>query len=1419
LWHWQQQIEKMDEAELLDREDFALDGEELEEYCKNHGLCNLCAQTKTHKRVFRLKKKNKWQPLTTQTLQGGYLVYKGFCLKPGCFTLEQAKRMLGETSPSGEIMRGVVKGKKKGKTSRLLRKKKGTKSSESAAGNLDAMTGISGFSDGRPKKMSSRSSNRSTTRSLSSEIRRDDDDISVASAMTTMTSQSKVRMSLKELLKEHGGQVLDVSSTRLHHVHITELINSLKVADTLQALILEGCRLNDNEIEVIGNGLAVDYVNAPLKRLSFRSNRMGNRGAVSLQEFFRKTRTLEELDLSKNQIGSRGASSTLHAFRSNSSTKIKMINLAHNEIWDPDDGSFFATNTTIELLNLEGNFIHDEGIEAIARGIWQNRGTNLERLYLGWNGIGDDGCIQLAKMLESNTKLVTLGLGENDITSIGARAILASMASNSTLKEITGLYHNQIDRKFIIVAIKQLLQSNNGGSTEPKSEENSILEESLAAMETLAEPLGSKLPPPNEEGSEGSLDWAEKLYTVADTHGAQVHLVDNDGGEATEQAPALSKAENGVNGHAKDEAVFKELPAPVTDFDRLMVFQSAPLAYFNRETSLYLNVPLQNFDHERTVLKNSVKEAERFEATIQVEVEAGKLGRLRTFFEKGTSRVLHLSCYGHPEQLTFENGTGSVEILEVEELRSLVQSAKCPLQLVVVNSFYSGRIGRVFLEAGVPHVVCCHHTETFRDKAASHFTKNLYHALASNKSLKQAFHLAKEAVRINDFSKNIDRYVLLPQKAENDFYHDIPVFFTKPVPPSGIMGNPFESMPHGIIPHLPKHFIGREVDMFEILEALRVDDVVRVGGSEGTGKFAVVAAVCRYINQRRKMFNFDQIFWLPTGKDVHPEPDTLFGDLVELTTRMLNGEDVWEDEEALLCGERIQVELEGMRTLLAIDSRKFNTEMSSLSLERFIGDLLNNSAVDVKVILITSARESFEEGESDTIHLGPINFKSTSLLFGEVSRFITANGCPAAQSPDEFAALMVPPSISKLQDESKFSSSRRTDLMSMMGDGNPKWVIRAAKTMPAPQFIAMIGRANAPEVRVDSNQSLRSSISKWSSQRDSAVANKNYLRAADLEKVLVELDDLSSQFPSVENLQKQEQELQKKLAAAMANKQYRDGNNIKREILGLKRLIMQEKRSSSAEQEITAANRMDDLKKQMANIMKIAKSSSFSEMDNIANPEVVSGTFTLGTAYHNCELCIYPGNVLEFDPGDDLGAAVCWTNECCDLKNHERGQAMTEWGGRYLAKDISSLPGITRTRWGLAKCGSGNAVIVGPGNYEDLLVHCIILAVGPLSPNCDDVFEADDEDSLHYISIMLRSCIRSCLILAKHSQVQSLAFPPITTRMGGATYEQTLRMGFKAMVEEAKHSDLNTLHIVASTEEEASKLIAMALDMGLAMQK
>jgi len=1480
------------------KEALVFDGEGLEEYCKKHGLCNLCAVTKTHKRVFRIAKKNKWQPLTVKNREE-YVVYKGYCVRPGCFTLEQAKRLLGEIGPNDSPAttttsastngqgtyvsqnpesafvagRNAEPGKKERKgISRLLLGKGRKKSSNGIAGGVGSLDGMTGISMEKTKKSGSSSSSvksgSSVTGSISkssvarSEIRRDDDEVSVASNYTSMTSASNVRLSLAQLLEENAGSMLDLSSTRLHHNHLTELVNALSIASSLDTLILENCKLNDNEIEILGNGLSKTSSVAPIKRLSFRSNGMGNRGAVSLHHFFLKTSTLEALDLSKNQIGSRGASATLQAFRDNPNCALRMLNLAHNEIWDPDDGTFFANNTTLELINLEGNFIHDEGIEAIVKGMRANPGCVVQSLFLGWNGIGDEGCMQIAAMLETNCSLLTLGLGENDITSVGARALLASLAENATLREITGLYHNQIDRKFIVAAIKRLLQSHSEAfeANDLSLDQSREFEASLSAMETLAEPLGNNLPPP-EEMSEGSLDWADKLYGPGEG-GQVVPIVDRDypgvalgdfdkamnqGPDDTtdgpESAPGQDDEEPSRTPGQDDEEpsrkpitrpppppsttkqikpiTFESMPKPQTDFDRITVFQSAPLAAPDRETNSLLGVPLQDYDYERYALRKTMEAAEKIGASIDLDFQPGSAEHLRAFFDEGTSRVLHLSCFGHPDYLAFENDSGQIETISPEELPRLIKmqsSGVCPLTLVIVNSFHSGRIGKAFVDAGVPHVVCCHHTETFRDKAATGFVKNLYRGLVTNKSLKQSFSLAQEAVRVEEISKHVDRYVLLPQKPEDDPYHDVPIFYTTSVPPVGM--NDAEEQRPDILPILPKYFIGREVEIHDILEALKVDDIVRIGGPKGSGKTSIAAATCRYVEQRRSVLGFDEVFWLPPAHGFYPVQDTLYADLCQLVKRMMKDGDMFEDEATMEISDRIQAELETTRALIAIDSRKFARDTAAENLELFLGELFNKEEVNVKVIVIASSQElnasgrsDDEQEEEDTIRLKPIDFKSTALLFGEVSRFITANGCPAAQSPDEFAALIVPPSIAKFHGD-KFSSSRRTHLMRLMGNGNPMDVIKAGKTMPASTFIQLIGMANTPEVHIDSYKTMVRALERWSLQRDIAVDAKNFLRAADLEVVLNEIEELRPKFPSIDDLLAKEQELQRKLNHAMSKKEYAKGNVIKREILTLKKVIMGEKRATSASQ--AAKEQIERIQGQMSNILKIAH-SSFTDLDKLVEPEVSAASFSLGSAYHHCDVSIYAGSVVHFDPGSDLGAIISWTNECCDLQVNESGRELIEYGGGMLARDISSLPGITKTRWGLGKCGTGNAVIVGPGNYDDLKVHCVILAVGPLSPDGTAKILSDDEDSLHYVKIMMRSCIRSGLILAKHSQVQSIAFPTLTTEVGSDTYEQTLLMGLKILVEEAKHSDLNNLHIVAKDEEESTRLIAMAIELGLTM--
>lgn len=92
----------------------------------------------------------------------------------------------------------------------------------------------------------------------------------------------------------------------------------------------------------------------------------------------------------------------------------------------------------------------------------------------------------------------------------------------------------------------------------------------------------------------------------------------------------------------------------------------------------------------------------------------------------------------------------------------------------------------------------------------------------------------------------------------------------------------------------------------------------------------------------------------------------------------------------------------------------------------------------------------------------------------------------------------------------------------------------------------------------------------------------------------------------------------------------------------------------------------------------------------------------------DCEVAIYPWSVVYFDPGDDMGAAICWTNECCGMWLHDDGWQMVKYGRPNFAKDIGSLPGITKTHWGLVKCGTTrNAVNIGPRNDDDLEVHCV----------------------------------------------------------------------------------------------------------------
>ena len=72
-----------------------LQGENFQAYARKNGLCDICGKFQTHEKHGRIFKKV-LIPLTVTNDKGEYQVYKGMCIQPTCYTLDEAKQHLGE---------------------------------------------------------------------------------------------------------------------------------------------------------------------------------------------------------------------------------------------------------------------------------------------------------------------------------------------------------------------------------------------------------------------------------------------------------------------------------------------------------------------------------------------------------------------------------------------------------------------------------------------------------------------------------------------------------------------------------------------------------------------------------------------------------------------------------------------------------------------------------------------------------------------------------------------------------------------------------------------------------------------------------------------------------------------------------------------------------------------------------------------------------------------------------------------------------------------------------------------------------------------------------------------------------------------------------------------------------------------------
>ena len=151
----------------------------------------------------------------------------------------------------------------------------------------------------------------------------------------------------------------------------TRLVSALTEARALRKVDLSSCGLGTSA----GTALAavLDENGCPLERLDLRGNALGAEGAIAMAGALKHSKMLKALNLAHNLIGADGVRALAEAL---------------------------AGDTSVRELDIQHNGCGDEGCAAL-----ETHGFgNIERIFLGFNGIGADGARSLAEALRKRRR-------------------------------------------------------------------------------------------------------------------------------------------------------------------------------------------------------------------------------------------------------------------------------------------------------------------------------------------------------------------------------------------------------------------------------------------------------------------------------------------------------------------------------------------------------------------------------------------------------------------------------------------------------------------------------------------------------------------------------------------------------------------------------------------------------------------------------------------------------------------------------------------------------------------------------------------------------------------------------------------------------------------------------------------------------
>ena len=173
------------------------------------------------------------------------------------------------------------------------------------------------------------------------------------------------------------------------------------------------------------------------------------------------------------------------------------------------------------------------------------------------------------------------------------------------------------------------------------------------------------------------------------------------------------------------------------------------------------------------------------------------------------------------------------------------------LRMVFVSACNSRRIGQVFVDAGVPHVCCVDVDAKLLDTDAVDFTRHFYMCVTHGYTIQQAFAIAKSAISVKGGDERGNKFLLLPSGANHDkrVFENVPTL--RQMDRHNIW-NYNDTIPPPSFPNPCENFVGRNIDMWRLLNAILNRQLVTLTGPSGSGKTAVAVGLSHYLWKRRR---------------------------------------------------------------------------------------------------------------------------------------------------------------------------------------------------------------------------------------------------------------------------------------------------------------------------------------------------------------------------------------------------------------------------------------------------------------------------------------------------------------------------------------------------------------------------------------